>query len=94
MVQIFIIFLVIILVLAAIVGAAVAFRGHSGSGSFLPTDRRDGAGEAEDIDRQYYDDAGRHIYYDRSSIEKAEFIRRHPDEKPRSLSRLFSRRRN
>ncbi len=81
MVQIFIIFLIIILVLAAIVGAAVAFRGNRESG--FP----------EDFDEQYYNDEGDHVYYDRSRIEKEEFLRRHPGEKPRSLSRLFSRRR-
>lgn len=89
MVQIFIIFLIIILVLAAIVGAAVAFRGHGESGPFTPIDN---SRDPDNIDRQYYDESGNHIYYDRSSIEKAEFIRHHPDEKPRSLRRLFSRR--
>ena len=93
MVQIFIIFLVIILVLAAIVGAAVAFRSRRGSGQYMAGRSNEEGTDEDDIDSQYYDEAGNHIYYDRSSIEKAEFIRRHPDEKPRSLRRLFSRRR-
>lgn len=82
MVQIFIIFLIIILMLGAIIGAAVGLRSHRTRD--LP----------DDFDEQYYNEEGNHIYYDRSRIEKEEFIRKHPGEKPRSLSRLFSRRRN
>ena len=95
MVQIFIIFLIIILLLAAILGAAVAFRSRNvSSGSDFPVspdlkEDADGDADSDDLDSQYYDDSGNHIYYDRSRIEKEEFIRRHPDEKPRSLSRLF-----
>ena len=80
MVQIFIIFLIIIRILAAILGAAVAFRSKQ-------------SGNIGEIDSQYKDEDGNHIYYDRSRLEKEEFLRHHPDEKPRSLSRIFSRKR-
>ncbi len=45
-----------------------------------------------DIDSQYYNADGDHIYYDRSLIEKKQFLRHFPHIKNlRSLSRLFSR---
>ncbi len=45
-----------------------------------------------DIDSQYYNADGDHIYYDRSLIEKKQFLRRFPHIKNlRSISRLFSR---
>lgn len=43
-------------------------------------------------DTQYMNEDGDHIYYDRASIEKKEFVRRHPDVKGvRTLGRLFRR---
>ncbi len=49
-------------------------------------------GKDYDIDSQYYNADGDHIYYDRSLIEKMQFVRRFPHIKNlRSLSRLFSR---
>ncbi len=49
------------------------------------------AGDAVDIDSQYYNADGDHIYYDRSLIEKKQFQRRFPHiTNLRSLSRFFS----
>lgn len=44
-----------------------------------------------DIDRQYIDEDGDHIYYDRSLIRKKDYARRHPDEAGalRTLRNLF-----
>lgn len=41
--------------------------------------------------RPYLDSDGDHEYYDRSIIEKKEFLRRHPEAKGkiRTLSRMF-----
>ncbi|MDE5881786.1 MAG: hypothetical protein K2H60_08650 [Muribaculaceae bacterium] len=79
MVEIFIIFLVIILLLAAVIGIAVALRSRKGIGDF---------------DSQYLDEEGNHVYYDRSLIEKREFMRRHPEEgNLRTLKRLLSKKR-
>ena len=77
MVEIFIIFLVIILLLAAVIGIAVTLRSRK---------------EIGDFDSQYLDEEGNHIYYDRSLRDKREFARQHPGEKPRTLRRLFSKR--
>ncbi|MDE6336039.1 MAG: hypothetical protein K2J63_05805 [Muribaculaceae bacterium] len=77
MVEIFIIFLVIILLLAAVIGIAVALRSRK---------------EIGDFDSQYLDEEGNHIYYDRSLREKQDFVQKHPGEKPRTLRRLFSKR--
>lgn len=42
-------------------------------------------------DSQYYDPEGNHIYYDRSSIEKREFSKRHPEVKDvRTFKRLLN----
>ena len=76
MVKIFIIFLIVILVFAAVIGLAVMMRGRN---------------YPDDIDKQYYDEDGNHTYYDRSRIEKEEFMRENPGAKPRSLKRLISR---
>ena len=79
MVQIFIVFLIIILLLAAVIGIAVSLRSRK---------------EIEDFDKQYLDEDGNHIYYDRSLREKKEFARQHPEgESPRTLRRLFSKKR-
>lgn len=79
MVQIFIIFLIIILLLAAVIGIAVALRSRRENGDF---------------DSQYLDEDGNHVYYDRSLREKQEFARQHPgEEAPRTLRRLFSKKR-
>lgn len=43
-------------------------------------------------DPEFLNSDGDHIYYDRSSIEKKEFMRRHSDVKNlRSFSRLFGK---
>ena len=76
MVKIFIIFLIIILVLAGAIGIAVMLRGKR---------------NFQDIDKDYYDENGNHVYYDRSRIAKDEFMQNNPDAKPRSLKRLFSK---
>ena len=76
MVKIFIIFLIVILLLAGAIGIAVMMRSKK-----FP----------EDIDCQYYDEDGNHVYYDRRRIEKKEFMRNNPDAKPRSFGRLFSK---
>lgn len=51
--------------------------------------RRDG----RDIDAQYYDEEGDHVYYDRSLVEKKEYARRHPREarRLRTFRHLFRR---
>ena len=42
-------------------------------------------------DSQYYDSEGNHIYYDRSSIEKKEFSKRHPEVRDvRTFRRLLN----
>lgn len=42
-------------------------------------------------DSQYYDSEGNHVYYDRSSIKKREFSKRHPEVKDvRTFKRLFN----
>lgn len=44
-------------------------------------------------DGEYRDEKGRHIYYDRSLIEKEEFRKQHPEisnKEIRSFRRLFS----
>lgn len=78
MVKVFIIFLIIILILATVIGLAVMIRGKKYS---------------EDIDSQYYDKEGNHIYYDRSRIEKEKFLRKNPDATPRNIRHLLSRKR-
>lgn len=76
MAKIFIIFLIVIFLLAILVTAAVAL--HS---------RRD-ADESE----QFLDENGNHVYYNRSIIRKEEFVRKNPGVKNlRSFRRLFSR---
>lgn len=48
-------------------------------------------GEHRDLDKQYRDEDGDHVYYDRSLIRKKNFSRQHPDEAPklRTWRRLF-----
>lgn len=76
MAKIFIIFLIVIFLLAVLVTAAVAL--HS---------RRD----ADDAG-QFLDENGNHVYYNRSIIRKEEFARKNPGVKNlRSFRRLFSR---
>lgn len=46
----------------------------------------------DDNDNAYRDEKGRHSYYDRSIIEKDEFLKQHPNMKQddlRSFKRLF-----
>lgn len=50
--------------------------------------------EEGDIDSQYIDENGDHVYYDRSLIEKKDYMRRYPDDKNiRRLRNLFYRKR-
>ncbi len=49
-------------------------------------------GASEDIDLQYYDSNGDHIYYERSLIEKKMFRKRYPHAEIRKLSNMFKRR--
>ena len=44
-----------------------------------------------DADRDYLNQDGDHVYYDKSLIEKKTFHRLHPKEAARSFSRLFRR---
>ncbi len=48
-------------------------------------------GEIVDIDSQYYNADGDHIYYDRSLIEKKACRKRFPHLSLRKFSELFSR---
>ncbi len=43
-----------------------------------------------DIDSQYFDADGDHIYYERSLIEKKHFRQRNPNKSIRKFSSLFS----
>lgn len=46
--------------------------------------------KGNDIDAQYINEDGDHLYYDRGAIEKREFARRNPDVKGvRTFGRLF-----
>ncbi len=45
-----------------------------------------------DIDSQYYNADGDHIYYERSLIEKKMFRKRYPHAEIRKLSNMFKRR--
>lgn len=75
MISFFIIFMLIILGAALSVTLIAAIRGR----------------HRKVDDSQYYDSEGNHIYYDRSSIEKKEFSRRHPEVKDvRTFKRLFN----
>lgn len=48
--------------------------------------------EEVDIDSQYLDEDGDHVYYERSLIEKKEFRRKHPDiNNLRTIRSLFWR---
>ena len=76
MAKIFIIFLIVIFLLAVMVTVAVALRS-----------RREAEG-----DDPYLDENGNHVYYNRSIIKKEEFRRQNPGERNiRTLRRLFSR---
>ncbi len=46
-------------------------------------------GKDVDMDSQYYNAEGDHIYYDRSLIEKKKFRRRFPKNSLRKFSSLF-----
>ncbi|MDE6577234.1 MAG: hypothetical protein K2J82_01410 [Muribaculaceae bacterium] len=76
MVKIFIIFLIAIFALALLAAAAFSARNRD---------------RLNEIDRQYYDEDGNHLYYDRSIIEKEDFRRNNPEEEKniRTLRRLF-----
>jgi len=76
MTKIFIIFMLVLIVLAVILLAALGMAHGSGKVS----------------DRQYLDDDGDHIYYDRASIEKKTFARNNPGVRDvRTFRRLFRR---
>lgn len=75
MISFFIIFMLIILGAALSVTLIAAIRGRN----------------RKVDDSQYYDSEGNHIYYDRSSIEKRAFSKRHPEIKDvRTFKRLFN----
>lgn len=75
MTGVLIIFIVIIILLAALMAAVV-----------MLTHRRGG-----DSGGEFLDGEQRHVYYDRSLIEKEEFRRKHPGVKGvRTFRRLFS----
>lgn len=46
-------------------------------------------GHNDDIDSQYYNAEGDHIYYERSLIEKKMFLKHFPQISLRKLSNLF-----
>lgn len=76
MAKIFIIFLIVIFLLAVLVTVAAAL--HS---------RRD-----EDAEDLFLDENGNHVYYNRSIIEKDRFRRQNPAERDiRTFRRLFSK---
>ena len=75
MISFFIIFMLMILGAALSVTLIAAIRGR----------------DRKVDDSQYYDSEGNHIYYDRSSIEKKEFSKRHPEVRDvRTFRRLFN----
>lgn len=76
MAKIFIIFLIVIFLLAVLVTVAAALRSRH---------------EADDSD-PYIDENGNHVYYNRSIIEKERFRRQNPAERDiRTFRRLFSK---
>lgn len=78
MVKIFIIFILAIFAVGILIAAAISLRSQK---------------RTEDMDRQYYDEEGNHLYYDRSLIEKEEFRRAYPSQSRyiRTLRRLFGK---
>ncbi len=98
MVKIFIIFLITIIILGMLVGVAVAIQGkdrlknpYKGLDNSHGEDADSGSSE-EDLEADFYDDKGNHIYYERSLIKKRKYAREHPDEASglRTFRRLFS----
>lgn len=76
MTEIFIIFMLAIIILAIILTIAVGLN-H---------------GKKKVSDSQYLDSNGDHVYYDRSSIEKRQFAENNPGAKDvRTFRRLFKR---
>lgn len=75
MTGIFIAFIAIIVLLVLLVGLAVVF-----------SDRE----KNDAIDRQYINEDGDHVYYDKGLIEKKNFAKHHPEVNDvRSFRRLF-----
>ncbi len=81
MVKIFIVLIIAIFAIGILVTAAISLRNRD---------------RINEIDRQYYDEEGNHLYYDRSLIEKEEFKRNNPAESGyvRTISRLFRKRKD
>lgn len=77
MTNIVILVLILLAMMAFFIGLGIYFHRH-------PEDD-------ELNDREYLDSDGDHQYYDRSIIEKKEFLRRHPEakDKLRTLSRML-----
>lgn len=74
MTTIFIIFMLVILVIALSLSLIIAIHGRGGKVD----------------DSQYLDSDGDHLYYDRSTIEKKKFKEHHPEVRDvRTLHRLF-----
>ena len=70
------VFIICIILLAVILALTVIFIHHHST-------------ESND---EFLDEEGRHIYYDRSRIEKEEFLQKNPEMSPkevRSFQRLF-----
>ncbi len=75
MTSILITFIIAIVLLVGLAGLAVAF-----------SDER----KIDEIDKQYINEDGDHVYYDRRLIEKKKFAKAHPEVKDvRSFRRLF-----
>lgn len=73
--------IIILVMLAVVLGIALAVSLKGGHGTTEDEER---------LDREYRDEDGDHFYYDQSIIEKKEFRRRFPDVRGlRTFSRLF-----
>ncbi|MDE5813175.1 MAG: hypothetical protein K2H72_02715 [Muribaculaceae bacterium] len=68
--------IIILVMLAAVLAIALAFSLKGGR-------------ETADEDRDYRDQDGNHVYYDKSIIEKKRFSRLHPKDAARTFRRLF-----
>lgn len=80
MTGIIIAFLIVIVLLAVLVGLAAAFSGHHAG---------------DQTDRQFINEDGDHVYYDKGLIEKKNFAKNHPEVKDvRSFPRLLGKIKN
>lgn len=75
MTGILITFIIVIVLLVVLVGLTAVFSDSKTN---------------DEIDRQYINEDGDHLYYDKGLIEKKKFAEHHPEVKDvRSLRRLF-----